>query len=76
LCAPRAYRLNFLSTQIGPIPDLEHAMDSTDHRRADYIRLHYGRDMYDRNLYDLTINARRGVDRTVQTIVRELQAQE
>jgi cytidylate kinase len=76
LCAPRAWRLNYLRRKLESKSDLEHAMDATDHQRADYIRMHYGHDMYDRNLYDIILNTRRGIDRTVQTIVRELQAQE
>ena len=70
--APRSLRLNFLRERLGDRPDLEQAMEATDHERADYIRLHYNRDMYDRHLYDLMLNTRRGLEMATRVVLYEM----
>ena len=70
--APRAFRLKLLRERLGDKPDLERAMQATDHDRADYIRLHYDRDMYDRHLYDLMLNTRRGIEMATRVVLFEM----
>jgi cytidylate kinase len=70
--APHALRLKLLRERLGDRPDLEQAMEITDHERADYIRLHYDRDMYDRHLYDLMLNTRRGIEMATRVVLFEM----
>lgn len=70
--APRKFRLKLLHERLGDRPDLEQAMEITDHERADYIRLNYNRDMYDRHLYDLMLNTRRGLETAARVVLYEM----
>jgi cytidylate kinase len=69
---PREARLEFLRERLGEQEDLNQAVATVDHERADYVRLHYGCDLFDRNLYDLMVNGRRGVDFAAQQILSAL----
>jgi cytidylate kinase len=67
--APREMRIAALRERLPAGTDAESVMEETDRRRAGYIRRYYDRDWTDRWLYHLSISARIGIDKAVETIL-------